>query len=638
MGKFVHTVATVFAITDAIGAMVPSPLQPFFAIGSAIWSTVAALTAKKPHVAGSGSQTQFMADPSAGIPYAIGRTGIAGNIVHQGSYGGTDNPYQSFVIVWSGGGPHDSFEQFYVDKVATDFSSGNAVGNFHNFMWLDTQLGECPESSALTVPTGTLGGWDSSSKLSGDAAGLWTLKVDPKGKKYPNGVPKPLMVGKWAKIYDPRLDSTYPGGSGSHRALDEDTYEWSDNPWLHALTWALGRWENGKRVLGVGVPIGSIDVAAYVEAANIADVNAWKAGGVVYSTDDKWAVMKSMCQAGGGEPMRLGALLSCFVNTPRVSLATITADDLADGDISVTAMQPRRDRINGVISRWRSEEHDWEIISSDPVHVDDYVTEDGGERTREVEFPLVQDKDQVAQLGMYEVVNAREFGPISLPLKPYWIGYKPGDCLTIDIPETGMEGQDVIVMGRNFDPATGAVTPTMRSETTAKHAFALGQTGTAPPTPSLSSPTDVPRELLTEASKVAAIAASYTVGLSGNVTVTTDGSSAEITIPAHQRLYPTLGRTVDVDEKVFSSVPLETLEYIAYDDEALGGDDSGAGLAVDWVISTAATDGWYSPDNPYRHTITQVVTPDAAGDGGTESGSGPPGSGGWHPDTPTYIP
>ncbi|TVV75307.1 hypothetical protein [Sphingomonas solaris] len=110
---------------------------------------------------------------------------------------------------------------------------------------------------------------------------------------------------------------------------------------------------------------------------------------------------------------------------------------------------------------------------------------DGGQRTKEIEFPLVQDPKLAAELAAYEIVNAREFGPIVLPLKPRWIGYKPGDCLTIDVPELNMIGQTAIVMNRSLDPSTGVVTLTLRSETAAKHDFALGRTASPPPTPSL---------------------------------------------------------------------------------------------------------------------------------------------------------
>src|SRR3546814_9990938 len=76
--------------------------------------------------------------------------------------------------------------------------------------------------------------------ISGIAHALWAVRYDAKGDHFAAGVPEPQWIGKWVRVYDPRKDSTYPGGSGSHRALNESTYEWSDNPALHALTWALG--------------------------------------------------------------------------------------------------------------------------------------------------------------------------------------------------------------------------------------------------------------------------------------------------------------------------------------------------------------------------------------------------------------
>jgi hypothetical protein len=45
----------------------------------------------------------------------------------------------------------------------------------------------------------------------------------------------------------------------------------------------------------------------------------------------------------------------------------------------------------------------------------------------------------------------------------------------------------VVITKRHLDPQSGAVTLTMRSETYAKHAFALGKTTTPPPTPALQS-------------------------------------------------------------------------------------------------------------------------------------------------------
>lgn len=90
---------------------------------------------------------------------------------------------------------------------------------------------------------------------------------------------------------------------------------------------------------------------------------------------------------------------------------------------------------------------------------------------------------QIAQLARYDIENAREFGPVTLPLKLRWIGYKPGDCLAVEVAELGLNGQALLLTNRSLDPATGVVTLTAMSETAGKHPFALGQVSAPPPTP-----------------------------------------------------------------------------------------------------------------------------------------------------------
>jgi hypothetical protein len=477
----------------------------FATIGTIAGLAATALTfaasalAKPPSVTTAGDQTQFTASKDQGLPYAIGRTSVSGFVAHQQTWdsaGSKNNAYRTFFGVWSCAGPIQQIESFQADNAVVTFSSGAAQGPFAGYMWLNTQLGQSPEAAALTATSINPypAGWSPSSKLSGYAAFAWTLKFDTAGKIYAGGqVPTPTAVLKGVRVYDPRQDSTFPGGSGPCRALDESTYVWAglgaanpagENPFLQALTWALGRFQNGKRIIGMGMALAAIDVPAYVHAANIADANNWKIGGVVYSTDGKWDVIKKMLMAGSGAPLQLGGILSCTVDTPRVSLATITTGELI-GAASVTGTPASKDRFNGVIPTYRDETQKWQLVPAAQVQVADYVTADGRPRTRGMTWELVQDVHQVSQLATYAISNSREFGPIVMPLKLRWIGYKPGDALTIASPEAGMDSQLVVVQKRNLEPTTGAVTLTMRSETSAKHAFALGKTGTAPPTPSL---------------------------------------------------------------------------------------------------------------------------------------------------------
>jgi hypothetical protein len=195
--------------------------------------------------------------------------------------------------------------------------------------------------------------------------------------------------------------------------------------------------------------------------------------------------------------VRYGASLSCVVNTPRVAIATITLNDLI-GQVSAATAQTRRDRLNGITPRYRSEDHGWDVVPASVVRNSTYLTEDGGERTREIEYPLVQcaaglQPAHAAQLAAYDVANGREMVPILMPLKLRWIGFRAGDCLEIeDTPEFGqLAGKKVLVFKRQLDQETGGVPLTMRTETDAKHPWALGQTGTAAPVTDLPTTPDL---------------------------------------------------------------------------------------------------------------------------------------------------
>ncbi|WP_242140878.1 hypothetical protein [Sphingomonas sp. TREG-RG-20F-R18-01] len=442
----------------------------------------AALLTPKPRILG-GDPTKWKADPFAGLPYWVGRTLNSGNIVRRITHG-TNNKYETFVTVLSCAGPIQSIDTFFANRTTQAFDgSGNATGAYRNQIYQRMQLGHSPEPAALLSPIGGVPGMDGSSKLSGLAATAMTFAYDSKATIPFTAEVTPAWIGHGVKCYDPRLDSTYPGGAGPCRALDESTYVWSENPFVHAITWCIGRWQNGKRVIGLGAPIGAIDMPAMVAGANLADANNWKVGGVVYSRPDTpWTVLKAFLQAAAAIPVMVGGSISCMAETPRVSLATISSSDIV-GEVSLTATQSRRARINGVVPRYRSEAHDWQVVAGDLVQVADYVTIDGGERTKDVEYVLVQDVGQATQLGRYEIENAREFGPVTVQLKPAWMNYRVGDCVTLAPRE--ITPQKMLILSREVDPATGIVTFTMRSETDGKHAYALGQTGVAPPTATL---------------------------------------------------------------------------------------------------------------------------------------------------------
>src|SRR3546814_3942415 len=69
--------------------------------------------------------------------------------------------------------------------------------------------------------------------------------------------------------------------------------------------------------------------------------------------------------------------------------------------MSVVAMQSYRDRLNTILPKYRSADHNWEMTQAEAVTVSEYVTEDGEERSAEWPFNFVKDVDQAAQLAAY---------------------------------------------------------------------------------------------------------------------------------------------------------------------------------------------------------------------------------------------
>lgn len=479
MSGVLKVIGKIAGIVSVVAAVAGSPVVSAVAALVAVAANIGAgLLARPP--AARGSVTQVLIGPDPPQPYLIGEGYYAGVLRHDTAWGATlnkvPNPYRFMATVYSGGGPVQSITPT-VDKLAVD-------AWYSGFLFTDTQLGACPEATALAPQWAGTPGWGAAAKLSGQAAIGWSLKFDKDGKRFASGIPQLGALGQWVKVYDPRLDGTRPGGVGAHRIANEATWTWSENPALHAATYAYGRHQNGQRTFGIGLPDDAIDWVNVSAWAEVCEANGWTAFGVIYEPGDRFQNLADVAMAGGAVPILGADGLRFHYAAPRVALDTITPEDLAGEDSSVTAMATWRDRLNTLIPKYRSADHEWEMVAADAVEVASYVTEDGETKQAEWACNLVKSATQAAQICAYRLVDGRELQPIELVCGPRLRGYKPGDCLTLALPEEGLE-TDAVVLKRRWDPARLTVTLTLVGETPAKHAYALGLSGVAPPTPAL---------------------------------------------------------------------------------------------------------------------------------------------------------
>lgn len=445
----------------------------------------------KPKSGGAAAPTDWTANPDQPTPFAFGRVGAAGKIVHRDEYG-KDSKLQSIVSVFSGAGPIKGFVSFKAGDLPVTFVSngGTAIGKYDRQMWRSWRLGAQPDT-ALSLPTGlddgaVMPGWGAAYKLSGKACDLWTLQQDSKLSVYPgNAEPKPLTVFDGIYGYDHRFDSTYPGGFGDCRLNDRTTWRWIEDPIIAALNWALGMKENGQVVGGIGASPGGIDFAAFGECANISEANGWKVSAWPDTSEDASVILDQLLQAGGAVRARHAGKISCVSRgAPRASVVTITRRDTA-GAIELDTGASLFNRINTITPRFMSEASGWKLATANPVTFEALRTEDGGRRGDQIDYRFVPAIKQAAELAAYDILDAREPFAGTIPLKPHMRQLKRGDCFDIDEPGFLLDGVKCLVLSRSYDPSKGEVRIAFRSETDGKHDLALGKTTTLPDYPEL---------------------------------------------------------------------------------------------------------------------------------------------------------
>jgi hypothetical protein len=498
--KFVVTAGTKLLVKAGLSKAAALATSSFVVKTVALTAASAALNViMAPRVDAAGAPEQWRPDPTAPVGVLVGTRGVGGQVIHKAAYG-PDYRFLSFVSVISAAGPIKSFGAFKADRLTVTFGTNGVAtngGNYKDNMWLATEPGRQPQPAALIqsgLPGGgTLPNWGASHKASGKAHMVWTLRQDSKFETYA-ARPVPICSGAQGVYgYDPRLDSTWPGGSGPCRLNNPSTYVWINRPGLAALNWALGFRENGKVVAGMNLPISAIDVDAHVALENICDANDWTVSAWPTTADAKGEVYRAFLQAGGATYSTHAGQLSPILRTPKVSVATVSAADTA-GPLELDTSTPILERYNTIVPSCVQEAHDWQVVPLEPVKEASYLAADGRETRKGITYSYVRDANQAAQLAAYDLVDSREGIRGRIVLKPHMRKLKPGHVFTITEPGFALDGVKCLVLKKVKDPARGTVTVTFRSESDGKHAYALGQTTVAPTPPVLSEfdPLDVP--------------------------------------------------------------------------------------------------------------------------------------------------
>jgi len=262
---------------------------------------------------------------------------------------GTNQEYIDYIFALAAH-KSDAISEIYIEDDLAWTVGGGAQGKYVGYLTVEVIL-EAGSGAYHTVNAGTI--WGSSTRMTG----CTTMKVRVKRSDNSKTSQSPFssgINGRWAVIgrgipvYDPALDSTVAGGSGSQRAATQTTWAYTagaargNNPALQMLTYLLGWRIGGVVSVGCGLPVDTIDLPSFATAAALCDESValadfgsqrrYEAGRAFADSDDPLAVIRTLLDAMNGELVDDGGRLSLrlAVNDLTPSF-TITDDDFVSG-------------------------------------------------------------------------------------------------------------------------------------------------------------------------------------------------------------------------------------------------------------------------------------------------------------------
>ena len=264
-------------IEDVIGWLVPMPDIPDFG------------TLRPDQNAKGILVNKFSSN--AHIPIIYGTRKVGGNVVFLRT-SGTDNKYLYMAVVL-GEGEISSVEALYIndkrptlsgamsDNVQRTVSSSDQnfydTDNSQSLITVEAHFGTDTQSSSSLLQE--VEGWSTVHKLSGLA--YLAIRFEWNADKF-GSIPNVQALVEGRKVYNPNLDGTVTGGSGSHRKDDSSTWAYSDNPILQLLDYL----RNDRFGMGITDTYFDSNFADWQTATDVCDTQIQPLGGtnfIVYT-------------------------------------------------------------------------------------------------------------------------------------------------------------------------------------------------------------------------------------------------------------------------------------------------------------------------------------------------------------------
>ncbi|GLX85047.1 hypothetical protein tloyanaT_12990 [Thalassotalea loyana] len=275
---------------------------------------------------------------------------------------------------------------------------------------------------------------------------------------FTNGVNSIRFKVKGKSVYDPRKDSTN-GGIGSHRANDESTWEWSENPILCAMDFI--RFGGYKEQ-----PISRFDIADISAQANACDETVnytddndaantekrFTCNGTLAKDQSPSENLKRLLSSMGAKPYNYSGKIYLKAGVYQ-GAPTMTIDKtMAAGIISYQPHTPIKDRVNLVRTSFVDPKRYYQATDATPTSNDTYKTQDGMTLEQELRLFCTNSETMCQRLGKGFLEQNREGFTINFPLNASGLLLEPGTNYLINLPEDGLNNVEFRCESVQWDP------------------------------------------------------------------------------------------------------------------------------------------------------------------------------------------
>jgi hypothetical protein len=403
------------------------------------------------------SRLNVSLDPSTPRKVVFGTTAMPLDLrYHESS--GTDQEYVDYIIALAAHKVASIDEIWFEEKQAWT-ASGGVTGTYSGYLTVTTRT-EGTSGNYISINGG--GNWGSTRRLTGCAYLHLRIKRTGNSKKAESplagGLPSRVtVIGNGALLYDPRKDSTVPGGSGTHRATDQATWgaytnaDDTDNPVLQLLWWMLG-WEiNGKLSVGCGIPYNRIDMPSFITAANICDENVtlaiggtqkrYRASGTASDADERSDIINNLLISINGTLRDNGGKLTvtAMKNDLADYVLTLSENDML-GSFDWQQTRGLTENYNIVRGRYVDPSNNslYQMVDYPEVSL---ASPDGIERVMSVDLPYIEDGRRAQRVAKQILQRNQYRGMFSTTFNAKALGCQVGDVVRVSLEALGFSNK-----------------------------------------------------------------------------------------------------------------------------------------------------------------------------------------------------